>query len=142
LVGLYGTSCEASDLEPATIRVLGIVSVDCYAESTDRLRQDLEFTHNRYGVPILLGEWGEIWDDGRQPATVNSIRDTFSMLSTLPFLVGVDYWQAYGGTLGENVIDISTLSLSLSGKEIQHWYVLWSSAVMSSHAEMLRQRLT
>lgn len=135
LVGLDGTSCDYTDLEPATVRVMGVVGVDCYVPSAQTLIRDLKFVHQAYGVPIVLSEWGAIYDGGRQPATANSIASVMQALLDAHFVVGFDYWQSYGGTAGENVVDPMTLGVSQSGRELATWYAYSLSLARRSPGE-------
>jgi hypothetical protein len=122
LVGLDGTSCDTADLEPATVAVMGAVGVDCYVSSAAELAKDLAFVHNAYHAPIVLSEWGAIFNQGKQPATSRSISSALQAVIGSPFVAGFDYWQSYGGTSGENVVEAATLTISASGRELQHWY--------------------
>src|SRR5207237_2617894 len=109
-VGLWGVSCGYLTLEPETVRVMGVVSTDCYVRDADTLSNYLSAMHAKYAAPIVLSEWGSIWDAGRQPATFRRVDQMFTMLLQLPFVVGMDYWQGVGGPGGEGVIDYPSLT--------------------------------
>jgi hypothetical protein len=122
LVGLDGTSCDYPDLEPATVAVMGIVGVDCYVPTPELMARDLAFVHNTYRAPIILSEWGAIYNDGQQPATAKAIASMMDTLLDAPYLRGIDYWQSYGGLAGDNVVDPTTLRISASGRALESWY--------------------
>jgi hypothetical protein len=122
LVGLDGTSCDFVDLEPATVAVMGVVGVDCYVPSAALLMKDLTFVHSAYHAPIVLSEWGAIYNNGEQPATSRSIDSIMQALMAAQFVVGFDYWQSYGGTTGENLVDPSTMGVSAAGRTLQQWF--------------------
>lgn len=91
---------------------IGLITVDHYAgqsstigeldNSTDLVNKtikDLEYYHKKFGVPVLLGEWGyQIYQEVSDVRQANVINQMFMKLRTLDFLVGVNYWVHMGNT--------------------------------------------
>ncbi|MBV9526039.1 MAG: hypothetical protein JOZ46_09545 [Candidatus Dormibacteraeota bacterium] len=124
-VGLFGTSCEYLDrLEPDTVTAMGIVSTDCYVPSAARLLRDLDTMHETYGSPVVLSEWGDIWDEAREPQTQDSVSQALEAVVKSPFVGGMGYWQGIGGPGGEGLIDYPTLQITSAGYSLQHWYAI------------------
>lgn len=124
-VGLFGTSCEYLDrLEPATVAAMGVVSTDCYVPTATRLQHDLDTLHQTYGVPIVLSEWGDIWDGAREPETEASVARMLELVVKSPFIAGMGYWQGIGGPGGEGLIGYPTLQITPAGYSLQRWYTV------------------
>jgi hypothetical protein len=120
-VGYWGLACSQDLVSQATAQAMGVYVTDCYQRTPSTLVSRLTALHDRYGIPVVLGEWGDIWDSGG--AVSQEIDNTFATLRTLPFLAGVNYWQGYGELAsGDGLIDHTTLTLNPAGKRIAFWF--------------------
>jgi len=93
------------DLEPATVGLLGRVTIDSYPEgsTTDpttaaRAQVDaISSVETMWHVPVVLGEMGystaALVDDQTQEAV---LRAEFTALRQLPYLAGINYWVGAG----------------------------------------------
>ena len=121
-VGHWGLACS-TDVSLSTARAMGVFVTDCYKRSPSTLVEKLTALHDAYGVPIILGEWGDIWDGGQEPAMSDEIDQILAAVAALPFVVGVNYWQGYGQTkTGEGIIDRTNLTLNPAGQRVQYWF--------------------
>jgi len=136
-VGMFGTSCYNVEfqglplLEPSTVSQMGVVSTDCYVADVPGLMQRLAMLHEALGVPLVISEWGDIWDLGREPATSGRLTDVVHALMTTPYILGIDYWQATGW-YGEGVINRSTLQPNQVGETLKHLYAVASRCCPST----------
>ena len=121
-VGYWGLTCSSDYLSAATIQSMGVYATDCYFPNPSDVMSHLQWLHNRYGIPIVLGEWGDIWDGGVQPAVASRIDSLYSVLHAAPYVIGVSYWQAYGVNTGEGIVDHASLTLNVAGQRIQYWF--------------------
>jgi hypothetical protein len=121
-VGYWGLTCSSNYLSAATIQSMGVYDTDCYFKSASDVVSHLQWVHNRYGVPVVLGEWGDIWDGGNLALLVPEIDSVYSALRQQPYLVGISYWQGYGGNQGEGIVDKTTMTLNAAGARIQYWF--------------------
>ncbi|MBV9101582.1 MAG: hypothetical protein JO198_11145 [Candidatus Dormibacteraeota bacterium] len=124
-VGMWGVSCTQLILDSTTVSQMGVVSTDCYMRSAAQLASALAGIHATYGVPVAVGEWGDIWDQAQQPALNNELNAVMSVLSSAPYVVGVNYWQAIGGPGGEGLVDPANLQLNSAGGAVGAWYSGW-----------------
>jgi len=93
------------DLEPATVELLGRVTIDSYPEGTlsdptaaaQAQVAAVSAVENKWHVPVVLGEMGystaALVDDATQEAV---LRAEFAALRQLPYLDGVNYWVGAG----------------------------------------------
>jgi hypothetical protein len=122
-VGYWGLACTPDVASPATAQSMGVFVTDCYYREPAVLTAKLTALHAAYGVPIILGEWGDIWDGGHQPAMSAAIDDVCAALASLPFVVGLNYWQGYGESkTGEGIIDRTRLTLNPAGERLRYWF--------------------
>jgi len=119
-VGYWGLPCSnnkwngANNIEASTITQMIFYVTDCYYKDVPTLVSHLELIHNTYNAPVIVGEWGEIWDT--DPVTVQrEVGSAMSAVSTLPYIRGFNYWQGIGGSGGEGLIDKTMLTLNQTG---------------------------
>jgi hypothetical protein len=82
---------------------LGVVVVDHYVKSIDRFVHDIRELHQKFDVPIVLGEFGapipDIHGQMDQSTQAKYILDELIALNKLgPIVKGVNYWTAFGGS--------------------------------------------
>jgi hypothetical protein len=124
-VGYWGLPCsnymfdgKTNNIEPATITQMGVFVTDCYFYDVPTMVAHLDVIHNTYNVNVIVGEWGDIWDTN-PVATTREIGSAMSAVAGLPYIRGFNYWQGYGGSGGEGLIDKGTLRLNDSGLLMQ-----------------------
>lgn len=119
-VGWWGLTCENASVEGATIRQMGVFVSDCYERDPAALVSKLEGLHAAYGVPVILGEWGDIWDTGAEPATANEVDAALSAVAaSAPDVLGVNYFRDLGGDQGEGIVDGTTLTFNQAGLTVK-----------------------
>lgn len=117
-VGYWGVGCANRWLEPATVAAMGVLATDCYDRSAADLQAALTALYAQFGAPVVLGEWGDIWDRGVQPASTNAVSSVFAVLNRLPFVVGFNYWQAAGTIGSEDILDTGRIALTGVGSTV------------------------
>jgi len=132
-VGMWGVSCTDLIVDDATVIQMGILSTDCYARSPDQMQTALASMYTRYGTRLAIGEWGDIWDAAAQPRMNKEIDNVLAKLTATPYVVGINYWQAIGGSGGEGLVDPSRLVLNAAGSELAIWYGAWPTSFVASH---------
>jgi hypothetical protein len=118
-VGWWGLTCDNRKIDASTIAQMGPYVTDCYFKDPTTLVSKLTALHSYYGVPVVLGEWGDIWDGGAEPATAIEVNTVLTALRPLSFLVGVNYFRDWGGNQGEGIVDKSTLLFNAAGGEVK-----------------------
>jgi hypothetical protein len=84
-----------SQLEPATIALIGEVTIDHYPEAIGHtFAQDLPIIHRTVGlnIPIIIGEYGTIASTGEQEQ-VTQINKEMPMILADPWVTGFNYWD-------------------------------------------------
>ncbi|HUY98375.1 MAG TPA: hypothetical protein VMW47_12285 [Verrucomicrobiae bacterium] len=126
-VGYWGTSgwlAANSVLSKATIFDMGVLDVDDYLQSPAALVANLTRIEGIYHVPLVVGEWGDIWSHGDQRPMVSEIRAVMSAVARLPYVIGFNYWRDTGGQ--ESIVNAITLQLTSAGREVAHWFRMMS----------------
>lgn len=91
-------------LTPDTVsRMGGVVVVDHFVSSPQKLAQDLKDFHEKYNAKVVLGEFGapipDIHGDLTQEEQKEYVGQDFTELTKLSsFLLGVNYWTVFGGS--------------------------------------------
>jgi hypothetical protein len=78
----------------------GVVVIDHYAKSAQRLRDDIEKLYQKYQAPVVLGEFGapipDIHGEMNENQQAQYLKDTLiEILKTKNVVKGVNYWTAY-----------------------------------------------
>jgi hypothetical protein len=124
-VGYWGLPCSnykwngADNIEASTISQMGVFVTDCYFHDVQTVVSSVQLIHDTYNTPVIVGEWGDIWDDNVQPGTSQEIGSLLTAMHGLPYVTGLNYWQAYGGGGGEGLIDPTTMQLNTSGLAVR-----------------------
>lgn len=122
-VGHWGLPCDTyRHYDVSTVASMGTFTTDCYMRSAADLKMRLDFIHKTYGVPVELGEWGEVWDGGQQPVSTDITTSILNTLDAMPYLAGMNYFQSYSGDTGEGLVDHQSLELNQLGRQIQYAY--------------------
>jgi hypothetical protein len=127
-VGYWGLPCSnnriggVNNIEASTIAQMGVYDTDCYFQDIPTLSAHLALIHNTYNVNVVVGEWGDIWASGTKPATGLEVTSALTSTSYLTFARGFSYWQAYGGSGGEGLVDKTTLKLNANGRALAAAY--------------------
>jgi hypothetical protein len=114
-VGYWGLPCSnyryngSDNIDASTIAQMGVYVTDCYFRNPQDMVNGLNVVHNSYHVPVVVGEWGEIWDRGAQPTTSQVTTSVMNALTGLPYVRGLNYWESIGGWGGEGLMDQHTL---------------------------------
>jgi len=130
-VGFYGTGCGSPyTVNQETANLMEIYATDCYFENVTEVVQHLLTVYETFQVPIVLGEWGDIWaatdtDPVTKAVHVNTL---FLELANPPWppgtFKGFNYWRDKGdnheGALSP--LTNGTYVLNLAGLVIQHWF--------------------
>jgi hypothetical protein len=125
-VGYWGLQCSnnqykgQNNIEASTIRQMGVYAADCYFQDVPTLTAHLAQLHLDYNVDVVVGEFGDIWDGGAQPTTSTEVTTIATSASSLGYVSGFNYWQAYGGSGGEGLVDKQTLQLNATGLAMAH----------------------
>ena len=120
-VGYWGLQCSNNryngqdNIEASTIKQMGVYAADCYFKDVPTLKAHLAQLHSSYNVNVVVGEFGDIWDGGAQPSTSNLVTTVATSAGSLGYVHGFNYWQAYGGSGGEGLVDKTTLRLNATG---------------------------
>ena len=97
----YDVAMAVMDKE-TTKKVGGIVAIDHYVASIDKMVKDIDALKERSGGKVFLGEFGAPIPDlnGNMTETQQAtwIRDTLSRLVEHKSVVGLNYWVAVGGS--------------------------------------------
>jgi len=131
-VGFWGIGCDAPyNLENSTEEEMEIFATDCYFANVTQVVDHLESTSEAMlGIPVVLGEWGDIWDDGEEPIMSIRLHLLLYLLSSWNYtqeFLGLNYWRDVGESGGEGVLwPIGNLHTSYyineAGYILQHWY--------------------
>jgi hypothetical protein len=107
----------------------GVVTVDHYVATPEKLASDLRGFADRSGGKVVLGEFGAPIPDIHGNLTEDQqkqwVSEALQKVSELPEVVGVNYWDAKGGSTalwhddGSEKPVVSTISQYYSGKAIQ-----------------------
>jgi len=120
--GISGWNATHGLLTRATVEDMGILAVDDYFKSPRALQANLASIESTYHVPLVVGEWGDIWDGGDQSVMVPEIDSIMSSVARLAYVQGFNYWRDIGESQGEGIVDPTTLQLNLAGLEVSHWF--------------------
>lgn len=104
-VGYYSMNYDVANLvmDPATTEALGgVVAIDHYVESPDRLVSDIKKLSAQTGGKIYLAEWGapipDIHGDMTPEQQAAWIKQAFTLFRDTPQLIGLNYWVNVGGS--------------------------------------------
>jgi hypothetical protein len=100
---------------------MGVLAVDDYFKSPQALVANLALIESTYNVPLVVGEWGDIWDSGDQALMVPEIASIMSSVARLAYVRGFNYWRDIGESQGEGIVDPTTLQLNLAGLQVARW---------------------
>jgi hypothetical protein len=120
--GISGWNGTHGLLTAATVEAMGVLAVDDYFKSRQALVGNLASIESTYHVPLVVGEWGDIWDGGDQSAMVPEIDSIMSSVARLAYVQGFNYWRDIGESQGEGIVDPTTLQLNLAGLQVAHWF--------------------
>lgn len=85
-----------------TLSLGGIVVIDHYTSSSDRLLADVKFIHNQTQGKVILGEFGAPIPDIHGKLTkaeqADWINQALEKISHEDYLVGINYWTGFGGS--------------------------------------------
>lgn len=88
--------------QETTAALGGVVTVDHYVATPEKLAADLAALHEHSGGQIVLGEFGvpipDIHGAMSQREQARWLAEALQELAQLPYLVGVNYWLAVGGS--------------------------------------------
>ncbi len=124
-VGYWGTSgwiASHGYLSQATVQAMGVLAVDDYLQSPAALAANLAQIEATYRVPLVVGEWGDIWDGGDQALMAPEVGAVMTAVSQLPYVTGFNYFRDIGYGQGEGILNPSTLQLNASGAMVAHWF--------------------
>jgi hypothetical protein len=119
--GISGWNATHGLLTPATVSDMGVLAVDDYFKSPQALVANLALIESTYNVPLVVGEWGDIWDSGDQALMVPEIASIMSSVARLAYVRGFNYWRDIGESQGEGIVDPTTLQLNLAGLQVARW---------------------
>lgn len=131
-VGYWGNSgwiATHGYLTQATVHAMGVLSVDDYFQSPAALVANLAQIEATYQVPVVVGEWGDIWDSGNQTLMVPEVNSVMAAVSRLNYVIGFNYFRDIGYSQGEGILNPSTLQLNASGLVVTHWFNLMAAPV-------------
>ncbi len=126
-VGYWGDSGWTAThgyLSQATVRAMGVLAVDDYLQSPAALVANLAQIEATYHVPLVVGEWGDIWNGGNQALMVPEVKSLLAAVSGLRYVVGFNYFRDLGYSQGEGILSPSTLQLNPSGMVVARWFHL------------------
>lgn len=136
-VGYWGTNgwiATNGYLSQATVQDMGVLAVDDYFQSPAALVANLAQIEATYHVPLVVGEWGDIWDDGNLTLMGPEVNSVLAAVAQLPYVIGFNYWRDIGETQGEGIVDPTTLQLNSAGEAVAYWYSVMASSVAPSPA--------
>jgi hypothetical protein len=119
-------------LNAESVKKMGLITVDHYpdqeeqnpAKMAESLVLDLTRMHEKWQVPIILGEWGyNIQNNVSEEIQNAMISEVLHRLKELDFLVGFNYWTHLGGS--SNIIDDqngSNFSYRTSALKLQKFF--------------------
>ena len=131
-VGYWGDSgwlATHGYLTQATVDQMGVLAVDDYLKSPTALVANLNQIESTYRVPIVVGEWGDIWNGGNQALMVAEANATMSAVSHLGYVAGFNYFRDItppGYITQEGIVNSSTLQLNPAGVAVSRWFHLMS----------------
>jgi hypothetical protein len=104
--GYFSTNGDIAKyvLDTETIAATGNrIVIDHYVKTSTQLVADIQFLQQKFGVPIVLGEFGapipDLQGDLSDVQQNDFIADVLAKLSQVsPPLEGVNYWTAFGGS--------------------------------------------
>lgn len=80
----------------------GIIVIDHYVKTKERLNKDITEIAERSGGKVVLGEWGapipDIHGKMTEAQQATSIAEAFELLASNPHLIGVNYWTNMGSS--------------------------------------------
>jgi hypothetical protein len=90
-------------MDPQTTQALGgVITVDHYADSSEKFGQDLQMLEKNTNAKIVLGEFGApipdlngVFTDQQQADYINQMMNS---MVQIPNIIGVNYWSSYGGS--------------------------------------------
>lgn len=93
----------AAMMDRATTQALGgVVVIDHYVATPEKLAEDIRKLVNKSGGKIVLGEFGapipDIHGDMTEQEQADWINQAFAEISAIPDLIGVNYWVNKGGS--------------------------------------------
>ena len=104
-VGYFSMNFDVAKLvmdKPTTTALGGIVAIDHYVRSHDKLSRDIDQIANSSGGKIYLGEWGAPIPDIHGKLTLEEqakwIKDAFIVLQNNKNVIGLNYWVNVGGS--------------------------------------------
>ncbi|OGG11391.1 hypothetical protein A2Z00_00465 [Candidatus Gottesmanbacteria bacterium RBG_13_45_10] len=88
--------------KPTTLALDGIVTIDHYVASPDRLVLDIRALAAQSGGRVVLGEFGapilDIHGPMDEEAQARYLNETFRKLVSVDQLIGINYWVSVGGS--------------------------------------------
>lgn len=104
-VGYFSMNYDVAKLvmdKPTTAALGGVVAIDHYVRSHDKLRRDLAEIANSSGGKIYLGEWGAPIPDihGKMSGDEQAawIKDALEVFKADKNVIGLNYWVNVGGS--------------------------------------------
>lgn len=118
------------------VKKIGLITVDHYVLQTSTIGEtddsaalvnqtieDLDRFHEKFDVPILLGEWGyQIFQPVSDVMQANVINQMFIKLKNLDYLVGINYWTHMGNTASIFGDEFGTNTKPRLGSEVLRYY--------------------
>lgn len=98
-IGFWGNSryTAVNSLDERTVDGFTYLDVDHYQEDPTLMQSDLTTLWNDYGAPIIIGEWGNIWDSD-PAANASRVDSIYAVFAGMPNIHGVNYWDDIGGS--------------------------------------------
>lgn len=90
-------------MDKDTTRILGgIVVIDHYVATPEKLVNDIRSLQESSGGNIVLGEYGApipgIHGQMNEAEQADWVMKSLAQISQIPFVIGINYWVSYGGT--------------------------------------------
>jgi hypothetical protein len=133
--GISGWNATHGVVSQATVNEMGVFDVDDYFQSPVALVANLSQIEATYQVPLVLGEWGDIWDGGNQALMVPEINSIMAAVSELNYVVGFNYFRDIGYSQGEGILDPTTMQLNSAGLAVSHWFRAMDAATWGGPPE-------
>ena len=114
-VGFWGLGCSNNNLGNSTIEEMFVFATDCYFENVTETISHLKYVYELYKLPVVLGEWGDIWDNGTEPIMalrVHLLLYYLSLWNNSKQFLGYNYWRDVGEGGGEGVLSGPPLTFS------------------------------